>query len=116
MRISDGVQTCALPILNTEEFRRNRTQRKTWNRHSELVPRSMPLHWSAEHFDLYQRYQCVRHPGAGQDEDSQAHYTQFLLPRRVNSRLVEFRLPSGPLQMVFMVDILDKDIDRKSGR
>src|SRR3546814_2221188 len=77
----DTCKAC-LPIrVNTEEFRRNRTQRKTWNPHSELVQRSMPLHWSAEHFNLYQRYKCVRHPGAGRDQDSHAQKTQFIITR-----------------------------------
>lgn len=103
----DTCQAC-LPIrIDTQRFRRNRTQRKTWNRHSGLITDTLPLHWNTEHFELYQRYQLARHPGAGMDEDSQAQYTQFLLTSRVDSRLVEFRLPSGALQMISMIDILD---------
>lgn len=103
----DTCQAC-LPIrIDTQRFTPNRTQRKTWKRHSGLNTRTMPLQWDAEHFALYERYQHGRHPGAGMDEDSQTQYKQFLLTSRVDSRLVEFRLPSGELQMVSVIDVLE---------
>lgn len=102
----DACRAC-LPIrVDARRFAPDRSQRKVWRRHHELVPHVMPLHWQAEHFDLYERYQRGRHPGAGMDEDSQTQYTQFLLTSRVDSRMVEFRLPSGKLQMVCMIDVL----------
>lgn len=103
----DACQAC-LPIrIDTARFKPDRSQRKAWNRHSGLTTNVMALHWDAEHFELYQRYQMGRHPGAGMDEDSQSQYTQFLLTSRVDSCLVEFRLPSGELQMVSMIDLLE---------
>lgn len=103
--------TACLPIrVDVNKFERTRTQRKTWNRHGVLNSRTLPLQWNDEHFKLYQRYQSVRHPGAGMDEDSQAQYTQFLLTSKVDSRLVEFRLPSGQLQMVSIIDVLENGL------
>lgn len=104
----DGCQACIPIRIDVANFRPGRTQRKTWRRHEALHATRMPLHWSAEHFDLYHRYQLSRHPGAGMDEDSQGQYTQFLLTSRVDSQLVEFREPdTGFLRMVSMIDVLD---------
>ncbi|SHH94215.1 arginyltransferase [Pollutimonas bauzanensis] len=103
----DSCQAC-LPIrVDTERHTPNRSQRKAWKRHANLSARTMPLLWDPEHFQLYDRYQQGRHPGAGMDEDSQTQYRQFLLTSRVDSRLVEFRLPSGQLQMVSVIDVLE---------
>src|SRR5690606_24243545 len=103
----DACQAC-LPIrIDAANFKPDRTQRKVWNRHAALSPNVMALHWNAEHFELYQRYQSGRHPGAGMDEDSRSQYTQFLLTSRVNSKIIEFRLPTGVVQMVSIVDVLD---------
>ncbi len=103
----DTCRAC-LPIrIDTERFTPNRSQRKAWNRHSNLHARVMPLQWDAQHFQLYDRYQQGRHPGAGMDEDSQTQYKQFLLTSRVDSRLIEFRQPNGALQMVSVVDVLE---------
>ncbi|TKR56796.1 arginyltransferase [Allopusillimonas ginsengisoli] len=100
-------KACVPIRIDVARFQPKRNQRKTFNHHSNLVPRDLPLHWNDEHFALYERYQHTRHAGAGMDEDSRAQYTQFLLTSRVDSRLIEFRLPSGELQMVSIIDILD---------
>jgi len=103
----DNCGAC-LPIrVDAQRFQRGRTHRKIWARHGLLSARSLPLHWRDEHFDLYRRYQQGRHPGAGMDEDSRMQYTQFLLTSRVETQMVEFRLPTGALQMVSIIDVLE---------
>lgn len=106
----DNCQACIPIRVDTQRFVPNRTLRKTWKRHGDLKAHIMPLHWEADHFKLYERYQQKRHPGAGMDEDSQTQYKQFLLTSRVDTRLVEFRLPSGELQMVSVIDILENGL------
>lgn len=102
----DRCRACVPIRIDVARFHANRSQRRAWNHHHHLVPRDLPLHWDAEHYALYERYQQARHAGAGMDEDSRAQYTQFLLTSRVESRLIEFRRPTGELQMISIIDVL----------
>lgn len=103
----DNCNACIPMRVDVNRFERHRTQRRTWNKHADLLSRIMPLSWEPEHFELYHRYQASRHPGAGMDEDSQTQYKQFLLTSRVASQMVEFRSPTGELQMISIIDVLE---------
>lgn len=102
----DHCSACVPIRVDVNRFRPNRSQRRTWARQEELQVRMTGLRWDDEHFELYQRYQQLRHPGAGMDDDMPSQYRQFLLTSRVDTRLAEFRDAEGRLMIVSVIDVL----------
>lgn len=108
----DNCQACLPLRVPVAGFQPSRSQRRAWAQHQALQTHILPLGLAAEHYALYQRYQHERHHGGGMDDGNLEQYVEFLLQSRVESRLVEFRLPAttpdavGELKMVSIIDLL----------
>ncbi len=103
--LCDRCRACVPVRLLVNEFTPRRSQRRAAARHGEMQTREGPLRFEEEHFTLYRRYQSLRHPGGGMDQDDRQQYHQFLLESGVTTRLVEFR-EQGVLRMVSVVDVV----------
>lgn len=103
----DGCDACTPLRVPLATFAPTRSQKRAWLRHSrEYLARAVPLEYRAEHYELYLRYQRLRHQGGGMDRDSREQYQHFLLQSHVDTMLVEFRDSERNLVMVSLIDVL----------
>jgi arginine-tRNA-protein transferase len=98
-----GCNRCVPVRVKVGDFQPNRSQRRCQQQNQVLTVISKTLEFKAEHYELYRRYQKMRHAGGGMDQDDSEQYAQFLLSSQVNSSLLEFR-EAEKLIMVSLVD------------
>lgn len=101
----DNCRACVPLRVLAREFAPDRSQRRAWARHAQLETTLHPLQDKPEYYELYQRYQRLRHTDGGMDNDDHESYQDFLLQSHVDSMLVEFR-EQGMLRMVSVIDLL----------
>jgi leucyl-tRNA---protein transferase len=101
----DHCRACVPVRVRATEFTPSRSQRRALRVHARLIPTRRELTYDAEHYALYLKYQRLRHPGGGMDQDSREQYQHFLLHSNVATELYEFR-EAGELRMVSLVDRL----------
>ncbi len=101
----DHCKACVPVRLVVDEFRPNRSQRRTWKRNQQLVASLHEQVFDARHYKLYRHYQASRHAGGGMDQDSEEQYRQFLLQSGVSTLLVEFS-DAQALRMVSVLDVV----------
>lgn len=106
----DHCAACIPVRIPVARFVASRSQRRCIRKHAGLHCRILPLHFNPEHYQLYIRYQRLRHSGGSMDQDDEEQYREYLLRSRVDTRLVEFRSPAGQLLMVSIIDCLDDGV------
>lgn len=99
----DGCRACIPVRLPVVAFSPDRSQLRAAKRHADLSVRLLGLDYVEEHFQLYRRYQSIRHAGGGMDQDDHEQYENFILKSNVASFLAEFR-EDGVLRMVSLID------------
>jgi len=102
----DQCHACVPVRLVVEEFKPNRSQRRTWKRNQQLEAKLCEQVFDVRHYDLYRHYQASRHAGGGMDQDGEEQYRQFLLQSGVSTLLVEFH-DADSLRMVSVVDVVE---------
>jgi len=101
----DHCRACVPVRVPVAAFHPNRSQRRAMRVGGSLAVSRRELTYDSAHYALYLRYQRLRHPGGGMDQDSREQYQHFLLHSNVATDLFEFR--EGPnLRMVALVDRL----------
>jgi arginyl-tRNA--protein-N-Asp/Glu arginylyltransferase len=81
-----------IPVrIPVDRFHAARGQRRIWKRNQDLSVTPRPPLYSQEHFELYQRYQAMRHPGGGMDDPDPQKYINFLSSQNIRTVFYEIR-------------------------
>jgi arginine-tRNA-protein transferase len=101
----DHCRACVPVRVPVQQFRPTRSQRRAWRDRGSLTVNRRELAYDPSQYALYLRYQRLRHPGGGMDQDSREQYQHFLLHSNVATDLYEFR-EGDHLRIVSLVDRL----------
>lgn len=98
-------QACVSVRLCVDEFQPSRTQQRMFKKHAKELTLEIieqPV-FEAEHFELYNRYQKLRHAEKAQDSTPET-YDEFLVRSYVDTHFLCFRDTLGTLRMVSVFD------------
>jgi arginine-tRNA-protein transferase len=96
-------QQCISLRLPVNQFRPNRSQRRTWRKNQDLQHSISPAEHKEDQFKLYQDYISYCHPESSMNDSEQEDYLSFLTAPGITTRFHEFRL-KGDLLAVAVTD------------
>lgn len=96
---------CVPVRIPAQRFVASRSQRRAWQRNADVRVVAHAPTFDPRHFDLYLRYQALRHPGGGMDDNDPQKYVNFLVSRQVQTTFYEMSA-AGRLLGVAVVDHL----------
>lgn len=85
-------QACLPLRVPVSHFKPKRSQRRCWQKNSDITHDEQPADFNPEHFALYQRYLNQRHPDSSMGNPSEEEYMAFLSCANISTRFHEFRL------------------------
>jgi arginine-tRNA-protein transferase len=86
-----GCQACQSLRIPVDDFRPNRSQRRTLKRNADLSIRTLAPRFNDEHYELFRRYIESRHRDGGMEDTSRDAYMSFLDGGWTDTLFYEFR-------------------------
>lgn len=103
----ESCHACVPIRILTEEFQPNRSQRRCFNRNSDLKVRVISSIEDEEYYQLYENYIGARHADGDMYPASRSQYREFLTSEWGVTRYIEIRDPNRKLIGVAVTDALD---------
>lgn len=98
--------SACIPVrIPVQQFLPTRGQRRTWKKNQDLSVTVSEPRFSQEHFELFLRYQDMRHPGSSMGSPNPDKYMRFLVGRQINTQFAEMRC-GDQLLGVAVIDLL----------
>ena len=82
---------CISVRVSVQAFVPSRSQKRTWQKNSDLLIRPLPAVFEPEHFALYRKYLSSRHPEGGMDNPTPESYMEFLTAPWTDTVFYEMR-------------------------
>ncbi|OYV40903.1 MAG: arginyltransferase [Acidocella sp. 20-61-6] len=104
--VCPSCNACVPIRIRARDFTPNRTQKRIWRSNADLAVQEMPPRATAEQFQLFQRYQQVRHGDGDMATMSFYDYRAMVEDTPIETAIIEFRLANGTLVGACLTDQL----------
>jgi arginine-tRNA-protein transferase len=98
---------CIPARLPLKKFKPSKSQRRCMRKNIETRVNIKPVIFEQAHYDMYLRYQAIRHPGGSMINASPENYFRFLSSSWCNTQFVEFSI-NNELAGIAIIDQFDE--------
>lgn len=108
----ENCRACIAVRIVLNQFVPTRGQKRAYKQHANLTAEILPLHYNQAHFELYSRYQSLRHSdeNAIEAKDDEEQYCQFLCQSNVESLMIEFKDDHHQVKIISVIDLVNDGV------
>lgn len=105
--LCEGCSACIPIRLPVADFAPSRTQKRIWNRNTDLSATLLPPTATGEQYELFRHYLNTRHADGEMAGMGPRDYRIMVEETTVDTQIIEFRTPDQKLVAVSLTDVLD---------